>query len=86
MAAGEERGPAAVLASVLRVGRAGVRVAHGSLHLLQLAVRLHHRQVRRGQDGAEALLARGGARGQSARARVLQVPGLSGREREPGAG
>lgn len=34
VAAGEECGPATVLAPVLRLGRAGVRVAHDGLHLL----------------------------------------------------
>ncbi len=34
VAAGEECDPATVLAPVLRLGRAGVRVAHGGLHLL----------------------------------------------------
>lgn len=41
-----KRGPTAVLAFVLCVGRADVRVAHGGFHLLQLAVRLHYRKMR----------------------------------------
>lgn len=40
----EERCAAGVFSSVLRVGRAGVRVADGLLHLLQLGVRVRHRK------------------------------------------
>ena len=43
-ARGEEHRASGLLAPVLRVVRAGVRVADGLLHLFQLGVRVRHRK------------------------------------------
>ena len=48
---GQERGAAPVQPAVLRLGRAGVRVADGGLHLLQLGLRLRTGEVPAGLAG-----------------------------------